>query len=620
MLQRLTERPRELRWYHAAGLLFGDWGTSRLYVLGIAFALSGHVSFWYVAAMCVLVAMVGFSYTIVCAHFPGGGGVYSVAGKRSRNLAVIGALLLIADYVITAALSAYAGFRYILPDHVDSRYAMYAAVVAIVGIGLLNCYGPRRAGFLALVIGLICMVLYAVIGAACLPTLEQASIQAPREETKVLWSQFVNVILALSGVEAIANMTGLMAEPVAKNARRAIFVVLAEVIVLNLVMAWSINALTQHKGLDLQNFNPSYWSKSTLSELPEEVRDLRLKQKEDVQDHMVKILAHQHLGEGFAWVASIFFGILLLSAANTAIGDMVSTQYLMARDREIPSAFTKLNRFGMPWLGLVTATLAPVIVLFVVGNNMELLADLYAIGVVGAITINLLACGTNRALGLKRWEHVTLVTVGVVVAAIWVTIALNKPSALLFAAIVIGLGLLARHAVKSAKGRIGAVTMAISERMEATASALRASIPMNIPRLLVPVRGGNPRLMKFAVAYAKDRGAAMYALYVREVSLSFRDGRGVGSEDMTLENDAEARKILEDARATAEEQGVPFVPIYIVHDSPAEMILDQAATLGVDAVLMGVSQRGALWKTLRGDIIDEVMRHMPQHIAMLIHA
>ncbi len=39
----VTERPRELRWYHAAGLLFGDWGTSRLYVLPDAtLVLPGH--------------------------------------------------------------------------------------------------------------------------------------------------------------------------------------------------------------------------------------------------------------------------------------------------------------------------------------------------------------------------------------------------------------------------------------------------------------------------------------------------------------------------------------------------------------------------------------------------
>ena len=36
------KRPRELSWFHAGPMLFGDWGTSRLYVLGLAYAASGH--------------------------------------------------------------------------------------------------------------------------------------------------------------------------------------------------------------------------------------------------------------------------------------------------------------------------------------------------------------------------------------------------------------------------------------------------------------------------------------------------------------------------------------------------------------------------------------------------
>ena len=81
------ERPRELKWYHAGPILFGDWGTSRLYVLGLAFAFTGHASFWFVVAMCVLMIGVGISYVTVCRLFPDGGGVYSAAKQRSQLLA-----------------------------------------------------------------------------------------------------------------------------------------------------------------------------------------------------------------------------------------------------------------------------------------------------------------------------------------------------------------------------------------------------------------------------------------------------------------------------------------------------------------------------------------------------
>ena len=189
---------------------------------------------------------------------------------------------------------------------------------------------------------------------------------------------------------------------------------------------------------------------------------------------------------------------------------------------------------------------------------------------------------------------------------------------MLFASIVLGLGLVARAAVKTAKAHLEAV----AERKAVPESAIRsASAPINVPRLLVSTRGGNPKLLKFAIGFAKEKGAALFVLFVREVALSFKErGEKVGAEHMTLANDQEAKRIFEEVRKMGEEAGVPVVPLYSVHDSPAEMILDHAATLGVDAVLMGVSQRSAFWRTMRGDILQDVIQHMPQNIDLLIHA
>src|SRR3954471_18045265 len=106
------ERPRNLGAFGAAGLLFGDWGTSRLYVLGIAFLVAGRSSFWLIAAMSLLILFVGWAYTQICRIYPNGGGVYTAARHRSALLGVVGALLLFADYTITASLSAVEAFHY----------------------------------------------------------------------------------------------------------------------------------------------------------------------------------------------------------------------------------------------------------------------------------------------------------------------------------------------------------------------------------------------------------------------------------------------------------------------------------------------------------------------------
>jgi len=40
-------------------ILYGDWGTSKAYVVGLAFAVAGYSSFWLILTMCVLVSLSG---------------------------------------------------------------------------------------------------------------------------------------------------------------------------------------------------------------------------------------------------------------------------------------------------------------------------------------------------------------------------------------------------------------------------------------------------------------------------------------------------------------------------------------------------------------------------------
>src|ERR1700685_2696559 len=74
-----AERPRNVTWLQAAGLLFGDWGTSRLYVLGLALFYAGRTSFWLITAMSLLILAVAWAYSQICRIYPDGGGVYTAA-------------------------------------------------------------------------------------------------------------------------------------------------------------------------------------------------------------------------------------------------------------------------------------------------------------------------------------------------------------------------------------------------------------------------------------------------------------------------------------------------------------------------------------------------------------
>ena len=162
------------------------------------------------------------------------------------------------------------------------------------------------------------------------------------------------------------------------------------------------------------------------------------------QNDMLRYMGQVFVGPRFATLVGWVFGLLLISAVNTAITGMVALLYVMARDGELPDTFLLLNRFGVPWVGLITATILPVVVLNI-DDKVEGLAALYAIGVVGAIAINLGSCAFAKSIVLKPFERITMKGTFFVLAAVWITIALGKLYALLFVAIVLGFGLALRE-------------------------------------------------------------------------------------------------------------------------------------------------------------------------------
>src|SRR6187399_3394809 len=127
-----VHRPRNLDWKRAAALLYGDWGTSKAYVIGLAFLAAGFSSLPIILAVCALTGLVGINYIVICRHFPDGGGVYSAAREQSRLLAVVGALLLVADLTVTASLSGWAAMTYF---QMPKEYVALATIGLILGVG-----------------------------------------------------------------------------------------------------------------------------------------------------------------------------------------------------------------------------------------------------------------------------------------------------------------------------------------------------------------------------------------------------------------------------------------------------------------------------------------------------
>jgi amino acid transporter/nucleotide-binding universal stress UspA family protein len=577
-------------------MLYGDWGTSRLYVLGLAFALAGHGSIYYIVAVSVLMVFVGWAYTHICRIFPDGGGVYSAAKQTSQLLAVVGALLLIAGYVITASLSALCAFRYL---GVHGDWAWLWTIGVLVLIGVLNAYGPRRVGNLALLIAVITVILFLAIAVFTVPYLSKATFAVPQGGPLKNWLNFVGVILALSGVESVANMTGIMNKPVERTSALSIWPVLLEVAVINIVLGVAMCAMD-----------------------PARLQKLGLHDLEKHTDYMVKVLAHYYTNSAaFATICSGVFALLLFSAANTAVGASVSVLFLLGRDDELPKPLTSLNRYGVPWVALALATAVPILTLVFL-KEVDKLAALYAIGVAGAITINVGSCTFTRNVALTRAQRVLMGAVMVVMGTIALTLAIVERNALIFALSVLGAGLGARAGVKGWQRFRAAYPMPLPELVKEMiapaeqAVAQRVIISPEQPRLLVALRGPGPTL-NYAFEETQRRNAALFVLFVRELAVPFPDRERTR---LRLEDDKEAQALFQKVKELAKEKEVPVIPIYDSGISAADAILDHAVTLGVDCLIMGVSKRGALWRAMKGDVLQDVMGILPEQITLLIHA
>ncbi len=608
-------RPRNLRWFHAGPLLFGDWGTSRLYVLGLAFYYTAHASLLYLGVMSLIMAGVAWAYTVVCRCFPEGGGVYAASRRINPTLAVIGATLLLCDYIVTAALSAVEGFHYF---GVPAPLVVPLVIATIGAIGVLNWTGARSAGRFALSIAILAIAASAIIGLLALPLAwrglgEVTTRVDGLESAWDRWESLVRIVLALSGVEAVANMTGLMKPPVARTARRTIWPVLVEVVVLNFIFMAALSALPQLEPTGTPDYVALELRQGlSSSAVPPEVKEYR--------DTAVRMLATETatraLGETpgrlFGMVAGILFGILLLSAVNTAVMAMVAVQYSLAQDRELPRVLTRLNYSGVPWIGLIVACVLPAAVV-AVEADVKVLGELYAIGVVGAIAINLLSCAANGELPVGRWERRALWALGGVMVAIELTIIVAKPGATVFAGSIVGAALLTRTVLRR-RARRAAPPPEIPEPTTGWLAEIRAApttLDAGRPRIMLAARGRYQA--EFAVDLARRRGAILFAVFIRTLRLIDIEPGKVPR----IEEDADAQEALGTVAMLARRAGVPFVPIYVTSPDIAEEILDYTVTYGCDTLIMGTSRRSLFSRRVAGDVVARVAAMLPDSVSLI---
>src|SRR5881396_3148823 len=619
-----VHRPRNLDWKRAAALLYGDWGTSKAYVIGLAFVAAGFSSLPIILAVCALTGLVGINYAVICRHFPDGGGVYSAARSQGRLLAVVGALLLLADLTVTAALSGWSALTYITSGAEDVAWIKMArdhialtTIGMLLIMGLINYFGPKHSGSFAVALALPTAVVVVVLVALSVPHLTTHFLEPPHRSFGAVWVQFVGVILALSGAESIANLTGVMKlDPgstmehpsVARESTKAITPVAIEVVLGTALLGWAMLSVPSVIGKTLHLTDRGQIA-AVLGQRSEDM--LRF-----IGEQFATATFSPAIGQIFGWIVGIVFCLLLLSAANTAIVAMIGLLYMMSRDREMPRQFRRLNGHGVPIWPLFIATGLPVVVLLFAAS-FTALAGLYAIGVVGAITVNVGSCAFNRTKGFTWYDHVLFGITFVILAFVELTLAHTKLDALQFVlAVLIGGLALRAYTLK----RQGLTTVMLHRQVaEMVTPELPATMRSHLSdnqKIMVAARGVTP-VLSFALEEAQLRKATLCVLYVKEIAI-FYGGGPTTLGRARWKDDPEATTIMSLMLKLGSEREISVVPLYAVSQDAAATIVDLSATMGVDFLHIGATQRTALAKLLRGSVVTSVAQQLPDSIQLVI--
>ena len=128
-------------------VVFADIGTSVYYTPGILYGQVGVHAALFVTMTLVVFVLLCIKYAEVAIRYPEGGGVVTVATRAIHPFAgLVGGLLILVDYFLTAALSALSGVIYLTVVAGPLKpLVLVVTVAALVLLGLLNLMGVKTS-------------------------------------------------------------------------------------------------------------------------------------------------------------------------------------------------------------------------------------------------------------------------------------------------------------------------------------------------------------------------------------------------------------------------------------------------------------------------------------------
>ncbi|HUB18696.1 MAG TPA: APC family permease [Acidobacteriaceae bacterium] len=327
-------------------------------------------------AILVLLVILYFSYSQTIEAYPHGGGSFTVAGENLGDRAgLLAAAALMIDYVLTAAVGISAGIGALIsaiPSLQPHTLALCLAVLALLTI--VNMRGVRDTGvifllptylFLGSLLVVIAIGLFhaASSGGHPMPVVPPPKLPAATAAV-TLWlllRVFSSGCTAMTGVEAVSNGVMAFRDPTTKNARRALTVIIA----LLIVLLAGIAALCRLYHVGATNPNgPGY--QSVLSQLTLAVT-----------------------GRNWFYYVTIASILLVLAlSANTAFADFPRLTRAIALKSFAPHVFILRGRRLLYSWGIYVLVFLTASLLILFGGVTDRLIPLYAIGAFMAFTLS----------------------------------------------------------------------------------------------------------------------------------------------------------------------------------------------------------------------------------------
>jgi amino acid transporter len=327
-------------------------------------------------AIIILLVIVYFSYRQTIEAYPHGGGSYTVATENlGKGPGLLAAAALMIDYILTAAVGISAGVGALIsavPSLHQHTLAICLGILLI--LTLINMRGVRDTGvaflvptylFLGTLLIVIILGLFHVLVDKGHPVPVVAPPTLPPITSALTWWLLLKVFssgcTAMTGVEAVSNGVMAFREPTTKNAKTALTIIIA----LLIVLLAGIALLCRAYGIGATDPGaPGY--QSVLSQLTAAVA-----------------------GKGIFYYVTIGSILLVLSlSANTAFADFPRLTRAIAQRDYLPHVFILRGRRLLYSHGIVALVIFTAALLILFGGVTDRLIPLYAIGAFLAFTLS----------------------------------------------------------------------------------------------------------------------------------------------------------------------------------------------------------------------------------------